>query len=127
MNISKFKIALKLIFGGIESVVDYLLEIVNNALAAIDPDKRAKVAAAFNTTKRVLATLSALQWLCPTKWQSAYSVTVDSVEAVVDSLEDMEITEADLTCIKDAFNAAVAAWRTDDVPDTDVDFSSIED
>ena len=122
MNISKIKLALKYLFGGIDSVVEYLLDIVNQALGKIDPQNRAKIAAAFNTVQKVLATLRAMQWLCPTKWQSAYSVTIQSVMAVVSALEDMEISSADLTRIKDAFNAAVTAWRTDDVPDTDVDF-----
>ena len=72
MNISKLKIAFKYLFGGMESVVDYLLDIANAALAAIDPDKRAKIAAAYNTLCKVLATLTALAWLVPTRWQSAY-------------------------------------------------------
>lgn len=126
MNISKFKLAVKYLFGGIDSVVEYLLGIVNAALAKIDPYNRAKVAAAFNTAQKVLSTLSAFQWLCPTKWQSAYSVTIQSVKAVVDVLADMEITADDLSRIKDAFNAAVTAWRTGDVPDTDVDFDTLK-
>ena len=127
MNISKIKLALKYLFGGIDSVVEYLLDIVNQALGKIDPSNRAKIAAAFNTTQKVLATLSAFQWLCPTKWQSAYSVTIESVKAVVDALEDMEISAKDLSVIKDAFNSAIMAWRTDDVPDTDCDFCNIKD
>lgn len=127
MNISKIKLALKYLFGGIDSVVEYLLDIVNQALGKIDPENRAKIAAAFNTVQKVLATLNAMRWLCPTKWQNAYGVTIQSVEAVVSALEDMEISAADLTLVKDAFNAAVAAWRTDDVPDTDCDFGCVED
>ena len=126
MNISKIKLALKYVFGGIDSVVEYLLDIVNQSLGRIDPQNRAKIAAAFNTTQKVLSTLSAFQWLCPTKWQSAYSVTIQSVKAVVDALEDMEITADDLSRIKDAFNAAVIAWRGGDVPDTDVDFETLK-
>ena len=126
MNISKLTIGWKYLFGGMEAVVEYLLGIVNSALAAIDQDRRAKIAAAYNTVKRVLATLEALQWLCPTKWQSAYSATVGAVEAVVAALEDMKIEAAELTKVKDAFNAAVQTWRGTDVPDTDVDFASIK-
>ena len=125
MNISKFKIAVKLIFGGMESVVDYLLDIANAALAAIDPDKRAKIAAAYNTISRVSATLLALKWLCPTKWQSAYEMTILAVSDVGAALEDFKIEQSELTKVRDAFNAAVLAWRGVDVPDTDVDFSTI--
>ena len=127
MNISKFKIAVKLLFGGMESVVDYLLDIANAALAAIDPDKRAKVAAAYNTILNVLATLNALAWLCPARWQSAYRNTIGAVEAVANALMDFTIEPAELTKVKDAFAAAVTAWRGGDVPDTDVDFSTIKE
>lgn len=127
MNISKFKIAIKLLFGGMESVVDYLLDIANAALAAIDPDKRAKIAAAYNTLCKVLATMTALAWLVPTKWQSAYRMTITAVSDTADALADFKIDTAELTKVKDAFNAAVTAWRGGDVPDTDVDFSTIKE
>ena len=122
MNISKLKIAFKLLFGGMESVVDYLLDIANAALAAIDPDKRAKIAAAYNTLCKVLATMTSLAWLVPTKWQSAYKATLGAVADAADALADFKIEAAELTKVKDAFNAAVIAWRGGDVPDTDVDF-----
>lgn len=126
MNISKIKIALKYLFGGMEAVVDYLLDIVNQALAAIDPAKRAKIAAAYNTLCKVLATLTALAWLVPTKWQSAYRMTISAVSDAADALADFKIEAAELTKVKDAFNAAVLSWRGGDIPDTDVDFDSPE-
>lgn len=125
MNISKLKIAFKYLFGGMESVVDYLLDIVNQALAAIDPDKRAKIAAAYNTLCKVLATMTSLAWLVPTKWQSAYRMTIAAVADAADALADFKIEAAELTKVKDAFNAAVLAWRGGDVPDTDVDFETL--
>lgn len=122
MNISKLKIAFKYLFGGMEAVVDYLLDIVNQALAAIDPDKRAKIAAAYNTLCKVLATMTSLAWLVPTKWQSAYKATLSAVADAANALADFKIEAAELTKVRDAFNAAVLAWRGGDVPDTDVDF-----
>lgn len=127
MNISKFKIAFKYLFGGIDSVMEYLLEIVNAALAKIDTENRAKIAAAYNTILNVLATLNALAWLCPARWQSAYRNTIGAVEAVANALMDFTIEPAELTKVRDAFNAAVIAWRGCDVPDTDVDFNCVED
>jgi glycine betaine/choline ABC-type transport system substrate-binding protein len=125
MNISKFKLALKYLFGGIDSVMEYLLEIVNEALAKIDPANRAKIAAAYNTISRVASTLLALKWLCPTKWQSAYEMTIIAASDTASALEDFKIEPAELTKVKDAFNAAVTAWRGGDVPDTDVDFDGV--
>lgn len=127
MTVSKIKVVLKYLFGGMESVVDYLLDIANAALAAIDPDKRAKIAAAYNTLCNVLATLTALAWLVPTRWQSAYRMTIAAVSDAADALADFKIEAAELTKVKDAFNAAVNAWRAGDVPDTDVDFSTIKE
>ena len=109
-----------------EAVVDYLLDIVNQALAAIDPDKRAKIAAAYNTLCKVLATLTALAWLVPTRWQSAYRMTIAAVSDAADALADFKIEATELTKVRDAFNAAVIAWRGCDVPDTDVDFSDCD-
>lgn len=126
MNISKLKIAFKYLFGGIDSVMEYLLEIVNEALAKIDTENRAKIAAAYNTILNVLATLNALAWLCPARWQSAYRNTIGAVEAVANALMDFTIEPAELTNVKDAFNAAVIAWRAGDVPDTDVDFETLK-
>lgn len=126
MNISKIKIAFKLLFGGMESVVEYLLDIANAALAAIDPDKRAKVAATYNTLCRVLATMNSLAWLVPTRWQSAYRMTIAAVSNAADALADFKIDAAELTKVKDAFSAAVTAWRASDVPDTDVDFETLK-
>jgi len=140
MNISKFKLGLTALWGFInplnilhplesaaDNVISYLLDIANAALAAIDPDKRAKIAAAYNTLCKVLATLTALAWLVPTRWQSAYRGTIAAVSDAADALADFKIEAAELTKVRDAFNAAVIAWRGCDVPDTDVDFSTIKE
>ena len=140
MNISKFKLGLTALWGFInplnilhplesaaDNVISYLLDIANAALAAIDPDKRAKIAAAYNTILNVLATLNALAWLCPARWQSAYRNIIGAVEAVANALMDFTIEPAELTNVKDAFNAALITWRAGDVPDTDVDFDCVED
>lgn len=114
MDISKFKIAIKYLFGGMGSVVDYLLDVLNAALAKIDPENRAKVQAALNIAEKVLATLIALKWLCPTKWQTAYSETVEAVSVVVESLDDLNLTADELKKIQAEFAEAVAAWKGPD-------------
>lgn len=126
MNISKFKIAWKYLCGGMGSVADYLLDILNKALKALDPAKKEKVIAVNNIAKRVLSALSALAWLCPTKWQTAYNLTVAAVKDVVDALEDLNITAEELTKVQTAFDAAVKVWKSDD-DSTCVDGSYLED
>jgi hypothetical protein len=140
MNISKFKMGLTAFLGfvnplnllhplesAVTNVVGYLVDVANAALAAIDPDKRATIAAAYNTFLKVAVTLRTLAWRLPTRWQSAYRNTIGAVEAVANALMDFTIEPAELTNVKDAFNAAVIAWRGGDVPDTDVDFSTIKE
>ena len=70
--------------------------------------------------------MTSLAWLVPTKWQSAYKATLGAVADAADALADFKIEAAELTKVKDAFNAAVLAWRGGDVPDTDVDFDCPE-
>ena len=59
MDISKIKILFKYVFGGIGSVVDYLLDVLNRALDKIDPEKKEQVQAALNLARRVLSALEA--------------------------------------------------------------------
>lgn len=114
MNISKMKIAWKYLFGGMGSVVDYLLDVLNEALDAIDPANKVKVTAALNVAQKVLATLTALKWLCPTKWQIAYGETVEAVEAVAAALFDLKLTPEELAKVRKEFAEAVAAWKSPD-------------
>ena len=114
MDISKIKIAWKYLTGGMGGVVDYLLDTLNRALASIPADNKAKIQAVLNVAEKVLATLNALQWLCPTKWQTAYRASVAAVLAVTDALADLTITGAEFTSVRVSFNAAVLAWKSDD-------------
>ena len=67
MNISKFKIVWKYLFGGTSSVVEYVLGVLNKALSSIGETSKEKVQACLNTAIRVLAVLTAIKWLAPTK------------------------------------------------------------
>lgn len=125
MNISKLKIAWKYLTGGAGSVADYLLDVLNAALDKIDPGKREKIQAALNTAERVLAAFRAFAWLCPTKWQTAYSKTIDAVASVVGALDDLKLTADELVAVKEDFTAAVAAWKAPD-DETCVDCGDVE-
>ena len=114
MNISTLKIAWKYLTGGIDSVAGYLLGIMNNALGSISAGNKAKIQAVLNVCEKVLATLTALKWLCPTKWQTAYSATMMVICDIVDSLRDLNISDGELTIIRDKFTAAWKAWESDD-------------
>ena len=114
MNISKIKVIWKLLTGGVGSVVDYLLALLNAALAKIDPTKKAKIQAVLNLAKQVLSFLDLLQPLCPQKWQTAYTKTIEAVEDVIDALEDLNITPEELEKVAKAFEEAIKAWKGED-------------
>ena len=114
MNISKFKIVWKYLFGGTPSVVEYVLGVLNKALSSIGETSKEKVQACLNTAIRVLAVLTAIKWLVPTKWQTAYGNTIFAVQGVVDSLSDLEITKDELTTVADRCKVALAAWKSPD-------------
>jgi hypothetical protein len=126
MDISKWKILFKLVFGGVDSVVEYLLDILNGALATVKAGDRVKIQAALNVAERVLGTLNALKWLCPTKWQTANGSTVEAVQKVCSAFDDLQVTAEELAGIRSAFAAAVAAWKGGD-DETCVDCTDCED
>lgn len=111
---STFKVIVKYVFGGMGSVVDYLLDLLNAALAKLDPANKAKIQGVLNLAEKILSTMSALKWLCPTKWQTAYSAATAAVLSVVNALEDLVLTSEELTAIRKAFAEAVTAWKSDD-------------
>ena len=114
LEISKFKLAWKYLFGGAANVVEYLLELLNQALASIPEGGAANCQAVLNYTKKILSTLKAFQWLIPTKWQSAYEKTLEAVGAAADSLSDLQLTSEEIANVYDAVSAAVNAWKGED-------------
>ncbi len=110
---SRLKLLIKLVFG-IGNAVSYALEVLNRAIAAIDPAKKEKIQHALNVAEQVLSVLQTLKFLCPTKWQTAYAKSVLAVQKVVFALADLVITEEELKNIASDFDAAVIAWNGDD-------------
>ena len=114
MNISTLKIAWKYLTGGVGSVASYLLDILNNALACVSAGNKTKIQAVLNIAQKVLSTLLALKWLCPTKWQSAYSDTVEAVSYITGALSDFNITDEELLKVRNQFRVAWNKWESDD-------------
>ena len=114
MNISKFKIVIKYIFGGTSAVVEYILGVVNKALSSVDTSSKEKAQALLNTLLKANATLKAIAWLVPTKWQTAYGKTLDSIFSIVMMLEDLQITKEEIDIAYDRSKAAIAAWKSPD-------------
>ena len=114
LEISKLKLLWKLMTGGIEKVADYLLDLMNNALANLDDKDKESIQAVLNYATKIAASLTAFAWLVPSKWQTAYKATLKAVQAVVDALSDLTITADELLQLKEEFAAAVLAWKGED-------------
>lgn len=111
---SKFKLLIKYITGGMSGVVEYLLGLLNAALAAIDPAKKKEMQHALNIAEQALSALQTLKFLCPTKWQTAYQKTVVAAQNVVLSLSDLALTYDELAVICNDFNVARITWNGED-------------
>lgn len=114
MKISKLTMAWKYLFGGVGSVVDYLLDILNQALSKVDTKKKEQVQGVLNIAEKVFAMLRSFQWLCPTKWQSAYAETISAVEVITFVMDDFVLTSEEFSKVKATFSAAVDAWKSPD-------------
>ena len=114
MNISKWKVVWSFITGGGTGVVDYLLGLLKQVLGNLGNPTREKIQAVLNFTVKILSVLKAVQIFIPVKWQVAYMLTIRMVEQIVDSLQDLEVTGAELKAIVDGYNEAYAAWMGPD-------------
>lgn len=112
-------------FGSIvDSVATYVLGRVNDALNAIDVSKREKIMAALNIVQKAFAVLQAVRFLCPTKWQTAYTDTIDAVYNVISALDDLHLTLDELSSVRTKFEIAYKAWQSPD-DETCVDESAL--
>lgn len=113
MNISKLKLAWKFITGGREGVLDYALDCANTFTDRITDAKREDIKSYLATARNILDTLDSLSWLCPSKWQQAYALTVNAFANLISALSDLKITPDELTSVCNSFRIAYAAWRAE--------------
>ena len=114
MKINYIKIALKYVFGGKEAVLDYILDLANDAVAALSDANKDKVKAVLAFAEKLLALMDKLVVFCPKKWRKAWLETSVALAAVVNAAEDLEVTKDELTGVSANFRLAYAAWRVDD-------------
>lgn len=113
MNISKLKLAWKFVTGGREGVLDYGLDVSNTFTARLPDAKKEDLKAYLATARNILDTIDALSWLCPSKWQRAYALTVIAFADIVSALDDLKVTRDELTAVCNAYQLAYAAWRAE--------------
>ena len=113
MNISKLKLAWKFITGGREGVLDYALDVANTFADRLAEAKKEDIKSYLSTARNILDTLSSLSWLCPSKWRHAYALTMSAFADIVAALDDLKVTQDELTAVCSAFRIAYAAWRAE--------------
>ncbi len=113
MNISKFTLIWKFLFGGKEAVLDYVIDVANNLFAKLADAKQEQVKGYLVQAQNVLTTMESIKWLCPSKWQKAYAETVDAFATVVTALTDLNVTIAEVNECYAAFQTAYCAWHAD--------------
>ena len=109
MNISKFKVVLKYLTGGLASVVEYLLEQFNGLIAKLPAEDVARYAQLAKDIANFLANLCDLISSEPKR--NAAKLTADAFADLAAALIDSKITSEELDTIIDAVKAAVAAWK----------------
>lgn len=114
MNISKWKVVWKFITGGGVGVVDYLLTVLKNALNGLGDVTKEKIQAVLNLAMKILSVAQAVRIFIPVRYQLAYDLTIKALQTLIASLQDLEITGAELKALIDGYNEAYAAWMSPD-------------
>jgi hypothetical protein len=114
MNISKWKVVWKFITGGGVGVVDYLLTVLKNALNGLGDATKEKIQAVLNLAMKILSIAQAVRIFIPVKYQLAYDLTIKALQTLVASMQDLEITGAELQALINGYNEAYAAWMSSD-------------
>ena len=114
MNISKWKVVWNFITGGGVGVVDYILTVLKNALNGLGDATKEKIQAVLNLAMKILSIAQAVRIFIPVKYQLAYDLTVKALQTLIASLQDLEITGAELQALIDGYNEAYAAWMSPD-------------
>ena len=114
MKISKLKLVWKFITGGSVGVVDYLLTVLKDTLNGLGDATKDKIQAVLNLTMKILSVVQAVRIFIPVKYQLAYDLTIKSLQTLTASLQDLEITGAELQALLNGYNEAYAAWMSPD-------------
>ena len=109
MNISKIKAAWAFLTGGWSGLAQYMLGIVNKALALCDAEKCRKCATVAISIAAVVKTVCDI--FAPDKYKVAAANTIDALETLASALEDGTLTNDELNSNIDAISNCINAWK----------------
>lgn len=100
----------KFLFGGWESALEYVLELLNKFLA--DGGAAERVAKGYELAMTVLYYIKKFRTYCPNVWLAEYDATSDAVEKFAVIFADGKIEAEELARATAAFTAACEEWRS---------------
>jgi hypothetical protein len=109
MNISKVKAAWAFLTGGWSGLAQYLLGLVNKALALCDAEKCRKCATIAISIAAIVKTAVAV--FAPEKYRDPAGKTVEALGVVAAALEDGKLTEEELNANIDNIAKCIEAWK----------------
>lgn len=109
MNISKVKAAWAFLTGGWSGLAQYMLGIVNKALALCDAEKCRKCSTIAISIAAIVKT--AVDVFAPEKYKLPAASTVNALETVATALEDGQLTAEELNVNIDNISACIEAWK----------------
>lgn len=101
---NKIVLGTKYLFGGFESVTDYLIKLLNEFLAKENIAKDIQKARAY--VESILGYMRKYEKYCPAIWAGYYEKLENSVQLFVDVLADNQLTPEEIEKMK----AAIEDW-----------------
>lgn len=109
MKISKAKIIIKYLTGGLASVVEYILDLLNELIAKLPAVEVAKYAQLAKDAANFVQNLTVL--ITDEKKKRAAAITAQAFADLAAALIDAHITEDELNAVVDRVKEAIDAWK----------------
>lgn len=105
---NKLVLGTKFLFGGFESVTDYLLKLLNKFLSGGKISERIQKAREYVAT--ILGYLKKYEKFCPAIWCTHYEKLLAAVQTLLDVFADNRVTPDELDKAIADIKAAITAW-----------------
>ena len=113
IKISKWTIFWKALWGGKESVFDYLLDKANSVVAQLPDATKGELERIYANIGRIRAAFGNLEWIVPASWFKYYSAVMRCWDAVYEVLADGAVDQAEISKVVREFQVAYAEWRAE--------------
>lgn len=102
----------KFLFGGFDSAVDYLLNVVLNPYLTVET-VAAKVKRAYEVALSVYGMLMKYADYCPACWRKYYDAVLTSLDAMVETFADGIVEREEIANVISAVQTARLEWNKD--------------